>query len=31
MLTYTSFNSFADVEAHYNKIKPLRGKGNVGS
>ena len=30
MLTYTSFNSFADVEAHYNKIKPLRGKGNDG-
>lgn len=30
MLTYTSFNSFAEVEAHYNKIKPLRGNANAG-
>jgi hypothetical protein len=29
-LTYTKFNSFAEVEAHYNSITPLRGADNVG-
>lgn len=29
-LTFTSFNNFAEVEAHYNNIKPLRGKDNAG-
>jgi hypothetical protein len=29
-LTYTSFNSFKEVEERYNKTKPLRGKDNAG-
>ena len=29
-LTYTNFETFAEVEAHYNNITPLRGKDNVG-
>ena len=29
-LTYSNFQTFAEVEAHYNKIKPLGGKDNVG-
>lgn len=29
-LTYSNFQTFAEVEAYYNKIKPLRGKDNEG-
>ena len=29
-LTYTSFTCFKEVEAHYNKITPLRGSTNAG-
>ena len=29
-LTYSNFQTFAEVEAYYNKIKPLGGKDNVG-
>jgi len=29
-LTYTSFDSFREVEGFYNKTKPLRGKDNAG-
>lgn len=29
-LTYSTFQTFAEVEVHYNKIKPLRGKDNEG-
>jgi len=29
-LTFTSFETFAEVEAYYNKIKPLRGADNAG-
>lgn len=29
-LSWTTFGSFEDVEAHYNKTKPIRGKDNEG-
>lgn len=29
-LTFSHFNSFAEVVSHYDRIKPLRGKDNVG-
>jgi hypothetical protein len=29
-LTYSSFESFDEVVAHYENVKPLRGKGNAG-